>query len=114
MHFSQQTSHRPVWFWVTAYVTLWIIVSYGLDPTVPYDAVEALNWGKTGEWGAPKNPWLVGMLMYPVIAFPDLIAADFYWYFIHFTGIGIGMCGVWYLTHRLTQRSDYAGWHCCH
>ncbi len=108
MHFSQQTSHRPVWFWVAAYVTLWIIVSYGLDPTVPYDAVEALNWGKTGEWGAPKNPWLVGMLMYPVIAFPDLIAADFYWYFIHFTGIGIGMCGVWYLTHRLTQRSDYA------
>ena len=108
MHFSQQTSRRPLWFWIVGYTALWIMVSWYLDPTVPYDAVEALNWGKNGEWGSPKNPWLVGMLMYPVITFPDLIPADFYWYFIHFTGIGAGMAGVWYLTYRITQHLDYA------
>ena len=39
---------KPVYWWIIGYAVLWIIVSYLFDPTVPYDAVEAVNWGTNG------------------------------------------------------------------
>ena len=56
-----------LYLWVSVYAILWICGSYSLDPTVPYDAVEAVNWGMNGEWGSPKNPWFVGAVMWPAI-----------------------------------------------
>ncbi len=104
MRFFDTSSYRmPLYLWVTGYAVLWIITSYILDPTVPYDAVEALNWGMNGEWGSPKNPWLVGVMMLPAIAISAL-SLSFYWYFIHFVAIAIGMLGVWQLAFRLTGK----------
>ncbi|KLU17295.1 MULTISPECIES: glycosyltransferase family 39 protein [Xenorhabdus] len=104
MRFFDTSSYRmPLYLWVTGYAVLWIIASYFLDPTVPYDAVEALNWGLNGEWGSPKNPWLVGAIMLPAISISD-ISLSFYWYFTHFVAIAIGMLGVWQLAFRLTGK----------
>ncbi|MBD2796860.1 glycosyltransferase family 39 protein [Xenorhabdus sp. 18] len=104
MRFFDTSSYRmPLYLWVTGYAVLWIIASYSLDPTVPYDAVEALNWGMNGEWGSPKNPWLVGAVMLPAISVSHL-SLSFYWYFTHFVAIAIGMLGVWQLAFRLTGK----------
>ena len=104
--FNNKTSNYYLYVWIIGYAILWTLGSYYFDPTVPYDAVEAVNWGMNGEWGSPKNPWFVGFLMWPAIYFD--IPYDFYWYFIHFTGIAIGMLGVWHLAYRLTNRKDLA------
>lgn len=103
---NKQNSNGFLYLWVMAYAILWTLGSYYLDPTVPYDAVEAVNWGINGEWGSPKNPWFVGFVMWPAIHLS--LPFDFYWYFIHFFGIAIGMLGVWHLSYRLTQRKDLA------
>ncbi|MBC8953265.1 glycosyltransferase family 39 protein [Xenorhabdus sp. PB62.4] len=104
MRFFDTSSYRmPLYLWVTGYAVLWVIVTYTLDPTVPYDAVEALNWGINGEWGSPKNPWLVGAIMLPTIHISN-ISLSFYWYFTHFVAIAIGMLGVWQLAFRLTGK----------
>lgn len=95
--------YKSVYLWVVGYALLWMIVSYSFDPTVPYDAVEALNWGKNGEWGSPKNPWLVGVMMLPAIHISG-VSLSFYWYFIHFIAIAISMLGVWHLAFRLTGK----------
>ncbi|AOM41924.1 glycosyltransferase family 39 protein [Xenorhabdus hominickii] len=104
MHFFDNSSYRmPLYLWIIGYAFLWITASYSLDPTVPYDAVEALNWGINGEWGSPKNPWLVGVIMLPAIHISQ-ISLSFYWYFTHFVAIAIGMLGVWHLAFRLTGK----------
>ncbi|KMJ44403.1 glycosyltransferase [Xenorhabdus khoisanae] len=104
MRFFDTSSYRmPLYLWVTGYAVLWVIATYTLDPTVPYDAVEALNWGINGEWGSPKNPWLVGAIMLPTIHISN-ISLSFYWYFTHFVAIAIGMLGVWQLAFRLTGK----------
>lgn len=53
---------KPVYWWIIGYAVLWIIVSYLFDPTVPYDAVEAVNWGTNGGWGSPKTLGLLVLL----------------------------------------------------
>lgn len=83
------------------YALLWTILTVALDPTVPYDALEALNWAVNGEWGSPKNPWLVGMLFRPATEFSTR-ALSLYWYLGHFTGVAIGLMGVWALAYRLS------------
>ncbi|MDX7986146.1 glycosyltransferase family 39 protein [Xenorhabdus sp. 12] len=104
MRLFDTSSYRvPLYLWVIGYAALWVLVSYFLDPTVPYDAVEALNWGINGEWGSPKNPWLVGAIMLPAIHISN-ISLSFYWYFTHFVAIAIGMLGVWQLAFRLTGK----------
>ena len=60
---------RLVIIWASLYAVLWTIVTVSLDPAVPYDAVEALNWAQNGEWGSPKNPWLVGLVMRPALLY---------------------------------------------
>lgn len=60
------------------------------------------EWG----WGSPKNPWFVGVLMWPAIYLG--ISYSFYWYFIHFVGVAFGLLGVWKLAYRLTARRDLA------
>ncbi|CDG87926.1 glycosyltransferase family 39 protein [Xenorhabdus bovienii] len=108
MRFFDTSSYRmPLFLWITGYALLWVIASYSLDPTVPYDAVEALNWGMNGEWGSPKNPWLVGTVMLPAIHI-STISFSFYWYFTHFVAIAIGMLGVWRLAFRLTGKVELA------
>lgn len=42
--------------WVSLYALLWSVATLLLDPAVPYDAVEALNWAQNAQWGSPKNP----------------------------------------------------------
>ncbi|HCH50810.1 MAG TPA: glycosyltransferase [Proteus sp.] len=107
MTLSSAQLRKPVYWWIIGYATLWIIVSYMFDPTVPYDAVEAVNWGTNGEWGSPKNPWFVGFLMWPAIY--GGIDFSFYWYFIHFIVIAIGLLGVWNLAYQLTK-NQYLAW----
>ncbi|AIN65852.1 ArnT family glycosyltransferase [Providencia stuartii] len=103
---NQSTSNKYVYLWVIGYAVAWILASFHLDPTVPYDTVEAVNWGMNGEWGSPKNPWFVGVLMWPAIYLG--ISYSFYWYFIHFVGVAFGLLGVWKLAYRLTARRDLA------
>ncbi|HFK7185350.1 TPA: glycosyltransferase family 39 protein [Serratia odorifera] len=93
-------TYRPLILWLLCYATAWTLLTYLLDPTVPYDAVEALNWGTNAEWGSPKNPWLVGAMMQPVVRLPWL-SVPLYWYAVHFMAIAIGMLGVWLLALRL-------------
>ncbi|CBJ79357.1 conserved hypothetical protein; putative membrane protein [Xenorhabdus bovienii str. Jollieti] len=108
MRFFDTSSYRmPLFLWITGYALLWVVASYTLDPTVPYDAVEALNWGINGEWGSPKNPWLVGSVMLPAIHI-STISLSFYWYLTHFLAIAIGMLGVWRLAFRLTGKVELA------
>jgi hypothetical protein len=87
--------------YVALYALIWTIVSASLDPTVPFDAVEAFNWSRNGEWGTPKNPWLVGFSMWPVLGLGGKALA-WYWYASHFAGVAIGMLGVWHLANRLS------------
>ncbi|MCC8368227.1 glycosyltransferase family 39 protein [Xenorhabdus sp. PB61.4] len=107
MRFFDISYRTSLYLWCIGYAVLWMLVSYYLDPTVPYDAVEALNWGINGEWGSPKNPWLVGVVMLPAIHISH-ISLSFYWYFIHFAAIAIGMMGVWQLALRLTGKTELA------
>ncbi|AKM48627.1 PMT-2 domain-containing protein [Edwardsiella anguillarum] len=87
--------------WVGLYALLWSLATIFLDPTVPYDAVEALNWAQNAEWGSPKNPWLVGMVWRPALWFSG-ISLSAYWYITHFLAIAIGMIGCWFLAKQLS------------
>lgn len=95
---------RLVIIWASLYAVLWTIATVALDPAVPYDAVEALNWAQNAEWGSPKNPWLVGLVMWPALHLP----AHIYWYAAHFLAIAIGMVGSWVFAHRLTGSEKLA------
>ncbi|EEG86436.1 hypothetical protein PROPEN_01427 [Proteus penneri ATCC 35198] len=53
-----------------------------------------------------KNPWFVGFIMTPAIY--GGIDFSFYWYFIHFIVIAIGLLGVWNLAYKLTQNTNLA------
>ena len=86
-------SYRLLALWLVCYAAAWTLLTVHLDPTLPYDAVEALNWGLNGEWGSPKNPWLVGAAMQPAIGF-SWLPLNLYWYGGHFIAIAIGMLGV--------------------
>lgn len=43
-------SYRLLALWLVCYAAAWTLLTVYLDPTLPYDAVEALNWGLNGEW----------------------------------------------------------------
>lgn len=94
--------------WVGVYALLWSLVTIFLDPTVPYDAVEALNWAQNAEWGSPKNPWLVGMVWRPALWFSG-ISFSAYWYITHFVAIAVGMAGCWSLAKCLSG-SERLAW----
>ncbi len=95
-----------LYLWLVLYTILWTVFTVHLDPTVPYDAVEALNWATNAEWGSPKNPWLVGAIMQPAIMLA--LPLNVYWYASHFFGVALGMLGVWILAYHLTQRRSLA------
>jgi len=92
--------------WLILYAATWTLLTVHFAPTVPYDAVEALNWANNAQWGSPKNPWLVGAITQPAIAL-DLPLA-LYWYASHFLGTALGMLGVWCLACCLTRRRSLA------
>ncbi|EGY27904.1 hypothetical protein Rin_00021730 [Candidatus Regiella insecticola 5.15] len=95
------SSIMPALFFIVFYAIAWTFASYLFDPSVPYDAIEALNWASNYEFGSPKNPYLVGAVMLPALFFNKLIPFDFYWYATHFLAISIGMFGIWLLSLRL-------------
>ncbi len=97
-------TRRLLMLWVSGYALAWTLVTVLLDPTVPYDAVEALNWAQNAEWGTPKNPWLVGVVMRPALWLPP----DVYWYASHFLAIAIGMAGTWFLARQLSGSTRLA------
>ncbi|QPK01398.1 glycosyltransferase family 39 protein [Enterobacter mori] len=97
-------SFRFVILWVVIYAFAWTVATVNLDPAVPYDAVEALNWAQNAEWGSPKNPWLVGLMMRPALWLPPHI----YWYACHFFAIAVGMAGSWLLALRLSNSHSLA------
>ncbi|VVD61010.1 glycosyltransferase family 39 protein [Pandoraea anhela] len=98
---AQDSPWLSLGIYVTIYAIVWTLVSARLDPTVPFDAVEALNWARNAEWGTPKNPWLVGISMWPALGLKGEALA-FYWYASHFAAIAVGMLGVWHLAKRLS------------
>ncbi|MBT9431181.1 glycosyltransferase family 39 protein [Candidatus Sodalis endolongispinus] len=87
--------------WCAGYAMLWAGVTFLLDPTVPYDAIEAVNWAMNAELGSPKNPWLVGLVMRPALGL-SATWLSFYWYATHFLAVAVGMYGVWQLAWRLS------------
>jgi len=93
--------------WVGGYALLWSVATIFLDPTVPYDAVEALNWAQNAEWGSPKNPWLVGMVWRPALWFSGT-SLSYYWYVTHFVAIAVGMVGCWSLAKCLSGSEGLA------
>ncbi|WP_366518939.1 glycosyltransferase family 39 protein [unidentified bacterial endosymbiont] len=93
--------------WVSLYAFFWTLATIYLDPAVPYDAVEALNWAQNAEWGSPKNPWLVGMVWRPALWFPA-ISLSAYWYITHFLAIAVGMAGCWFLARYLSNSNRLA------
>ncbi len=96
-------SHRLALLWCLLYAVAWSLVSYHLDPTVPYDAIEALNWASNGEWGSPNNPWFVGFVA-RILSFSDSSTfASAFWYVGHFAVISLGMLGCYFLAHKLTD-----------
>lgn len=99
------TDYR-LYLWLAIYAILWTLVTVNLAPSVPYEAVEALNWASNAEWGSPKNPWLVGAIMHPAIALE--LPLNSYWYASHFFGVALGMLGVWALAYHLTQSTSLA------
>lgn len=94
-------SRLRLYLWVSAYAFFWSLTTLLLDPAVPYDAVEALNWAQNSEWGSPKNPWLVGMMWRPALLLPAAFYSA-YWYITHFLAVSVGMLGTWYLTRDLS------------
>lgn len=100
-------TYRLLILWLLGYAAAWTLLSAQLDPTLPYDAVEALNWSLNAEWGSPKNPWLVGAAMRPAIWLPGM-PLNVYWYAGHFAAIAIGMLGVWLLARRLSGSRSLA------
>jgi len=101
-------TYRLLILWVLGYALAWTVATALVDPTVPYDAIEALNWGQNREWGSPKNPWLVGMVFWPALWFPAM-PLNVYWYATHFLAIAIGMAGCWLLARRLSG-SERLAW----
>lgn len=86
-------SRREVVFFLLVWGCAWSLVTCLLDPTVPYDAVEALNWAQNAEWGSPKNPWLPGVMMMPVAGLGG-VARSIWWYVSHFGAAVTGLAGV--------------------
>ncbi len=93
---------------VLIYVIAWTLVTWGFDPAVPYDAVEALSWGRNGEFGSPKNPYMVGAVMAAGNAMSPPVSLSLWWYGSHFVGVGLGMLGVWLLSVRLFGQGQVA------
>lgn len=91
-------SQRMAWI-IVIYVSLWALAGILLDPTLPYDAVEAYHWGAALEFGSPKNPYLVGA----VATLGQMLPMPFpmSWYLAHFIAMGIGLWGCWRLCQRL-------------
>ncbi|MGF1771281.1 glycosyltransferase family 39 protein [Vibrio wakamikoensis] len=111
LHFDQSTntptdiarSHRAALIWCFVYAVAWSLVSYHLDPTVPYDAVEALNWASNGEWGSPNNPWFVGFVARILLISSSTEFASAFWYVGHFSVVAVGMLGCYRLAYKLTD-----------
>ncbi|MCW8347051.1 glycosyltransferase family 39 protein [Vibrio sp. ZSDZ65] len=98
-----ERSHRMAGIWCFVYAVAWALVSYQLDPAVPYDAVEALNWASNGEWGSPNNPWFVGFFARVLLVSPSTEFASAFWYVGHFSVIALGMLGCYRLAYKLTD-----------
>ncbi|MFP3439131.1 glycosyltransferase family 39 protein [Pantoea sp. SIMBA_133] len=86
---------------------MWSLATIFLDPAVPYDAVEALNWAQNAEWGSPKNPWLVGMVWRPAL-WLTTIPLSAYWYITHFISVAAGMIGCWFLAKYISGNERLA------
>lgn len=93
-----------IFFYLALYAIIWTCAGYFLNLTVPYDAVEALNWANNLEFGSPKNPYMVGFVMFPSLLLKKWVALDLYWYASHFLAVSLGMLGVWLLGLRLFGR----------
>ncbi|CAM3444517.1 MULTISPECIES: glycosyltransferase family 39 protein [Yersinia] len=86
---------------ILIYSVIWIAISSNLDPAVPYDAVESLNWANSLEFGSPKNPYIVGAVTAIGLLINPLINLALYWYVSHFTVIAVGLWGIFLLSRRL-------------
>lgn len=96
-----------IFAWVAIYACAWSLICIYLNPRVPYDALEAINWASNKNWGSPKNPWLVGAVMQPAL-WSDAIPLDIYWYVTHFLAISIGLIGVWFFAYELSGNKNIA------
>ncbi|USD59511.1 glycosyltransferase family 39 protein [Vibrio sp. SCSIO 43140] len=116
LHFDQHPtstndvarSHRAAAIWCFVYAIAWSLVSYNLDPAVPYDAIEALNWASNGELGSPKNPWLVGVVARILLLSPSPEFSSAHWYVGHFVVVAAGMLGCYRLAYKLTDSVAFA------
>ncbi|WP_235667735.1 hypothetical protein [Candidatus Williamhamiltonella defendens] len=90
-----------IFFYLAIYAIIWICAGYFLNLSVPYDVVEALNWANNLEFGSPKNPYMVSLVMLHSLLLKKWVALDLYWYGAHFLAGSLDMLGIWLLGLRL-------------
>jgi hypothetical protein len=104
---SRRFSYAAIGF-IVVYAAVWTLISFLFDPSVPYDAVEALNWANNAGFSSPKNPYMVGGVMAIGQWLAPTLSLSLYWYLSHFIGVAAGMLGVWLLSRRLFGENEIA------
>lgn len=79
---------------------MWAALCTLLRSPVPYDAVDAANWGRHLEFGYSKVPYLVGWVSRLGLILNGGHPGDFVYYFLHLSGTAVGVYGVWLLALR--------------
>jgi Dolichyl-phosphate-mannose-protein mannosyltransferase len=100
---SIQSCKRLLISLLVAHTIIWTAMCTALRSPVPYDAVDAANWGRHLEFGYSKGPYLVGWVSRLGFLFNGGHPGEFAYYFLHMSGIALGAYGVWLLALRLLQ-----------
>ena len=88
---------------LVAHTVVWTTICTVLRSPVPYDAVDAANWGRHLEFGYTKGPYLVGWVSRLGLLFNGGHPSDLAYYVLHMSGTALGAYGVWLLALRLLR-----------
>ena len=88
---------------LVAHTIVWTTLCTLLRSPVPYDAVDAANWGRHLEFGYTKGPYLVGWVSRLGLLFNGGHPSEFAYYLLHMGGTAVGAYGVWLLALRLLR-----------
>ena len=102
-HLQERRSKMFLLAVLAVHTTVWTAACTLLRSPVPFDAVDAANWGRHLEFGYTKGPYLVGWVSRLGLMFNGGRPSDFAYYFLHMSGIAIGVYGVWLLALRLLR-----------
>ena len=100
---SMRRDQRALIVVLAAHTVVWSAMCLLLRSPVPYDAVDAANWGRHLEFGYTKGPYLVGWASRLGLLLAGGHPSEFAYYFLHMLGIAVGAYGVWLLALRLLE-----------